>query len=68
MGPDAQGESMERTRLLGQFSSQVALLARRGVLRDALAASWPLPAGMAAHLWLYACGLVGPTRPPQGSR
>lgn len=38
-------------------------VARVRARREAEQAAWPLPADLAAHLWLYALGLGGPTRP-----
>jgi len=38
-------------------------VARVRALREAEQSAWPLPAGLASHLWLYAEGLCGPTRP-----
>lgn len=46
-------------------------VARVRAQREAERAGWPLPTDLVAHLWLYAQGLSGPTRPdhpPHGSR
>lgn len=54
---------MFRTVSLERLARTLAAVAREKELRAARRDNWPLSEALRVHLWLYANGLVAPTRP-----
>jgi hypothetical protein len=54
---------MERGLLVARLTWLLGVAFRQRLLDDARRRGWPLPQGLAVHLWLYACGLAPPSRP-----